>query len=59
MHPKDMNKEFIRYFYRLGHISFRKMKLLSALVVLPKQLKECTPPACAVCLYGSMCHRQV
>ena len=38
MHPKDMNKEFIYWHCRFGHISFQKMKLLSAFGVLPKQL---------------------
>ena len=52
MKPKYMNKEFKRWHYRSEHITFWKMKLLSALGVLPKQLQECTPPACAVCLYG-------
>ena len=37
---KDLNLEFIRWHYRLGHLSFKKIKLLSVLGVLPKRLQE-------------------
>ena len=54
---KDINREFIRWHYRLGHISFKKMKLLSVLGELPRKFQECSPPACAVCIYGGMTKR--
>ena len=54
---KDLNCEFIRWHYCLGHLSFKKMKLLSVLGVLPRKLQDCSPPACAVCTYGGMTKR--
>ena len=54
---KDLNREFIRWHYRLGHLSFKKMKLLSVLGVLPRKLQDCSPPACAVYIYGGMTKR--
>ena len=54
---KDINHEFIRWHYRLGHLSNNKMKLLPVLCVLPMRLQECTPPSCAVCIYGGMTKR--
>ena len=54
---KDLNREFIRWHYRLGHMSFKKMKLLAVLGVLPSRLQECSPPTCATCIYGGMTKR--
>ena len=54
---KDIKQEFMRWHYRLGHMSFRKMKLLSKLGTLPSRLQECDPPVCATCIYGGMTKR--
>ena len=35
---KYINREFIQWHYRLGHLLYNKMKLLSMLNVLPKRL---------------------
>jgi len=53
----DVNtlSEFMRWHYRLGHLSYRKMKLLSAMGILPKKFLEVKPPKCAAgCMFGSM-----
>jgi len=49
----DMS-EWMRWHYRLGHMSFRKIKLLCAMGFLPKKFLKLKTPKCAGCLYGSM-----
>ena len=46
--------EMLRWHYRLGHLSFSKIKLLSLLNVLPRKLALVKPPRCACCIYGKM-----
>jgi len=47
----------MRWHYRLGHLSYRKMKLLSAMGILPKKFLDIKPPKCAGCMFGSMTRR--
>jgi hypothetical protein len=49
--------DFLRWHYRLGHLSFAKIKLLALLKILPRKLAVVKPPRCAGCLYGSMTRR--
>ena len=41
--------EFLRWHYRLGHLSYRKMTVLMLLGWLPKKLLKVGPPMCACC----------
>jgi hypothetical protein len=49
--------ELLRWHYRLGHMSFAKLKLMSALGILPRRLSSVHPPKCAGCIYGAMTKR--
>ena len=46
--------ELLRWHYRLGHMSFARIKLLAALGILPRRLMLVRTPKCAGCLFGSM-----
>jgi hypothetical protein len=46
--------ELLRWNYRLGHTSFAKLKLMSALGILPRRLSSVHPPKCAGCIFGAM-----
>jgi hypothetical protein len=49
--------DLLRWHYRLGHLSFAKIKILTLLTILPRKLAAVKPPKCAGCLYGSMTKR--
>jgi hypothetical protein len=49
--------DLLRWHYRLGHLSFAKIKLLALLRILPRKLAAVKPPKCAGCIYGSMTRR--
>lgn len=49
--------EMLRWHYRLGHASFKLIKLLSILKVIPTSFDNTKTPKCAGCLYGSMTKR--
>ena len=53
----DPQAELLRWHYRLGHASFKLIKLLSALAILPRRLKDAKTPKCAGCIFGAM-HRR-
>jgi hypothetical protein len=46
--------ELMRWHYRLGHLSFPKLKQLSLNGKIPKKLAKVLPPKCAGCLFGAM-----
>ena len=46
--------ELLRWHYRLGHVSFKKLKIMALLGILPKKLANVKPPVCAGCIYGGM-----
>ena len=46
--------EFLRLYYRLGYLSYNKMRILMNLEVLPRRLLKTKPPLCACCQLGSM-----
>ena len=46
--------ELMRWHCRLGHLSFRKLKILAALGILPRRLLNAKTPKCATCVYSSM-----
>jgi hypothetical protein len=44
----------LRWHYRLGHISFKRIKGMSELGILPKRLAQVTSHKCADCIFGAM-----
>ena len=49
--------EFLRAHYRLGYLSFARLKLLAKLEIIPKRLQHAKPPMCTAYLFGKMCRR--
>ena len=43
---------FLRWHYKLNHLSFHKMKALATLGVIPRKYRHCKPPICKACQYG-------
>eukprot|EP00957_Ditylum_brightwellii_P021638 1631822-Ditylum_brightwellii.AAC.1 len=41
--------ELLQWHYRLGHLSFRKICLLSLVGILPRRLAKIRPPKCTGC----------
>jgi hypothetical protein len=50
----DNQAELMRWHYRLGHLSFSKLKQLALNGKIPQLLAKVKPPACAGCLFGAM-----
>ena len=53
----DPHDELLRWHYRLGHLSFDRIKQLASTGQLPKRLLSCKKPFCAACQYGKMTKR--
>ncbi len=51
--PND-EAELMRWHYRLGHASFKKLHLLALNGEIPKKLAKIRPLRCAGCLFGAM-----
>ena len=54
LNPHD---ELLRWHYRLGHLSFDRVKQLARTGQLPKRLLTCKTPFCAACQYGKLTKR--
>jgi hypothetical protein len=50
----DNQAKLMRWHYRLGHLSFAKLKQLALNGEIPRRLAKVKPPACAGCLFGAM-----
>jgi hypothetical protein len=50
----DNQAKLMRWHYRLGHLSFAKLKQLALNGKIPRRLAKVKPPACAGCLFGAM-----
>ena len=50
----DNQTELMHWHYRLGHLSFPKLKVLAKLGEIPKHLANVLPPVCAGCAFGAM-----
>jgi hypothetical protein len=50
----DNQAELMCWHYRLGHLTFAKLKQLALNGEIPKKLATVTPPKCAGCLFGAM-----
>jgi hypothetical protein len=46
--------ELMQWHYRLGHLTFPKLKQLALNCKIPKKLAKVLPPKCAGCLFGAM-----
>eukprot|EP00957_Ditylum_brightwellii_P168032 12791373-Ditylum_brightwellii.AAC.1 len=46
--------EILRWHYRLGHMSFPKLKKLALSNFIPKRLAKVHNLKCACCIYGAM-----
>ncbi len=44
----------MRWYYRLDHLTFPKLKQLALNGEIPKKLAKVTPPKCAGCIFGAM-----
>ena len=53
----DPHDELLRWHYRLGHLSFDRIKQLASTGQLPKRLLSFKKPFCAACQYGKMAKR--
>jgi hypothetical protein len=49
--------ELLAWHYRLGHVSFAKIKQMAARGNLPAYLGRCKPPKCAACMFGKATRR--
>eukprot|EP00978_Attheya_sp_CCMP212_P037948 scaffold183254_cov63-Attheya_sp.AAC.2 len=49
--------EFMRWHQRLGHISFKKIRLLALLGILPKKILSSRAPKCASCIFAAQVKR--
>ncbi len=50
----DDQAKLMCWHYRLGHLSFPKLKHLALNGKIPKKLSKVKPPTCAGCLFGVM-----
>ena len=48
----DPSNDMLRWHHRLGHISFKKLKIMAKLGILPKKFLTCPIPVCTSCLFG-------
>ena len=54
---QDPQAQLLRWHHRLGHLSFRKLKMMATSGDLPKQLATCRTPVCSGCLFGKATKR--
>jgi hypothetical protein len=50
----DKQAKFMRWHYRLDHLTFPKLKQLALNGKISKKLAKVLPPKCAGCLFGAM-----
>ena len=53
----DPHDELLRWHYRLGHLSFDRIRQLAHMGQLPKRLLTCKKPFCMACQYGKLMKR--
>ena len=49
----DKQAKLMQWHYRLGHLTFPKLKQLALNGKIPKKLAKVLPPKCAGCLFGT------
>jgi hypothetical protein len=50
----DDQAKLMRWYYRLGHLSFSKLKQLALNGLVPQRLAKVKPPAFTGCLFGAI-----
>jgi len=56
--PLESNQEeLLRWHYRLGYVSFNKLKEMALRGDIPRALATCEAPKCAACMYGKLTRR--
>ena len=50
--PTTPTAELLQYHYRLNHCSFRKLKIMAKLRLIPHHLANVNPPICPACKFG-------
>ena len=50
----DKQAELMHWHYRLGHLSFPKLKILAKIGKIPKRLVNVQPPVCEGCAFKAM-----
>ena len=50
--PTTPTAEPLQYHYRLNHCSFRKLKIMAKLRLIPNHLANVNPPICPACKFG-------
>ena len=53
----DPQDELLRWHYRLGHLSFKRILQMARQSILPKKLLNAKVPICPACQYGKMTRR--
>ena len=53
----DPHDELLRWHYRLGHLSYQRIRQLARFGQLPKRLLTCKKPFCTACQYGKLTKR--
>jgi GAG-pre-integrase domain len=49
---KTTQADFLAWHYRLGHLSFEKIRQMAVRGDLPAALRDCRVPKCAACMFG-------
>ena len=44
--------EFLRLHYKYGHLSFKRLRRIAKLGIIPKKFEKCDTPICATCIYA-------
>ena len=53
----DASSELLQWHYRLGHLPFANLRLMTARKEFPQRLASCWVPQCQSCLYGKATRR--
>jgi hypothetical protein len=57
IHIPDPEAALLRWHHRLGHLSFKRLRLMAREGDIPKQLANCRVPMCSGCMYGKATKR--
>ena len=44
--------EFLRLHYKYGNLSFKRLRCMEKLGIIPKNFEKCDTPICAACMYA-------
>ena len=49
--------EFLRLRYKYGHLSFKRLRLMAKLGIIPNNFSKCDTPTCTSCVYAKSTHK--